>query len=225
MNHPQRVVRCFEQEKSKMSKVEFVIEAEARSDVGKGASRRLRRAGKIPAVLYGAGEQPMSLTTDHDSLMHQLEHEAFFSHILTLKVDGKEYQAVLKDLQRHPAKPLVMHADFLRVSEKDKLRMHVPLHFVNDDVAPGAKKGGVVNHVMNEVEVVCLAKDLPEFIEADLANVDLGESVHLSDLKLPAGVELVELLHGEEHDLPVATIVGTRASTEAEGEAAEGEGE
>ena len=207
-----------------MSNNEFVIEAEARSDVGKGASRRLRRAGRVPAILYGADETPVSLTTDHDGLVHQLENEAFFSHILTLKIDGKEHKAVLKDLQRHPSKPLLLHADFQRVSEKDKLRMHVPLHFVNDEQAPGAKKGGVVNHVMNEVEVVCLAKDLPEFIEADMAAVDLGESVHLSDLKLPAGVELVELLHGEDHDLPVATIVGTRASAEAEA-AEEGEGE
>lgn len=208
-----------------MSNVEFVIEAEARSDVGKGASRRLRRAGKVPVVLYGAGEEPMSLTTDHDKLVHQLENEAFFSHILTIKADGKEHTAVLKDLQRHPAKPVLTHADFLRVSEKDKIRMHVPLHFVNDDIAPGAKKGGVVNHVMNEVEVVCLPRDLPEYIEADMSGVDLGESIHLSDLKLPAGVGLVELLHGEEHDLPVAAIVGTRASAEAEGKEAEGEGE
>jgi len=208
-----------------MSKNQFVIEAEARSDVGKGASRRLRRAGKVPAVIYGSKSEALALATDHDELVHQLENEAFFSHILTIKVDGKSHKAVLKDLQRHPSKPLLLHADFLRVSEKDRIRMQVPLHFINDEEAPGAKKGGVVNRVMNEVEVVCLAKDLPEYLEADMGNVELGGSIHLSDLKLPSGVELVELLHGEEHDLPVASIVATRASTEAESEEAEEEGE
>ncbi|HET19259.1 MAG TPA: 50S ribosomal protein L25/general stress protein Ctc [Chromatiales bacterium] len=214
-----------------MSNVDFNITAEVRSDMGKGASRRLRHEGKFPAVIYGGDAEPVSITLDHDSMVHNLENEAFYSHILTLDVAGKKEKAVLKDLQRHPAKPLLLHADFMRVSDKEKLKMHVPLHFINEDQSPGAKKGGVVTHNMTEVEVQCLPKDLPEYLEVDLAGVEIEQIVHLTDIKLPAGVELVELLHGEDHNQAVAAIHQTRASKEAdEGEggaaaATEGEGE
>ncbi len=213
-----------------MSNVDFALNAEVRSDLGKGASRRLRHAGKVPAIIYGAGKDPVSLTLDHDELFHALENEAFYSHILTLKVEGGDDEsAVLKDLQRHPAKPVLLHADFLRVSATDKIKMQVPLHFINEDEAPGVKLGGVVTHNMTEVEVLCLAKDLPEYLEVDLAGAEIEAILHLSDIKLPEGVELVALTHGEDHNLPIAAIHKTRASIEAaaggEGGEAEGEGE
>ena len=141
----------------------FNIEAEIRTDLGKGASRRLRHAEKFPAVVYGAGKDPVSLTVDHKKFMHNLESEAFYSHILNLSIDGKDEQVVLKDLQRHPAKIAVMHADFLRVSANEKLHMNVPLHFINADECPGTKEGGLVTHSISEVEVACLPKDLPGF--------------------------------------------------------------
>ncbi len=206
-------------------KNDFVLEASLRNDLGKGASRRLRREGKVPAVLYGGHKDAASLTMDHNDLFHHLENEAFYSHILTIKVDGKDEQAVLKDLQRHPYKPVIVHVDFQRVSAKEKIRMHVPLHFVGGDVAPGVKVGGgIVTHNMNEVEVSCLPKDLPEFIEVDLSNCTLNHSIHMSELKLGAGVELVELAHG--HDLPVGGVHATRATVadEASSTTEEGEG-
>jgi len=214
-----------------MSNVDFNITAEVRNDMGKGASRRLRREGKFPAVIYGGDAEPASLALDHDEMVHSLENEAFYSHILTLEIDGKKEKAVLKDLQRHPAKPLLLHADFMRVSDKEKIKMHVPLHFINEESAPGVKKGGVITHNMTEVEVQCLPKDLPEFLEVDLDGVEIEQIIHLTDIKLPAGVELVELLHGDDHDQAIAAIHKTRASKEVEeteegGEApAEGEGE
>jgi large subunit ribosomal protein L25 len=206
---------------------EFVLTAESRNTTGKKASRRLRDADKVPAVLYGAGD-PVSLTLDHDQVLHQLENEAFYSHILTINVDGKEQQAVLKDVQRHPSKPKILHMDLQRVSSKDKISMQIPLHFLGEDVAPGVKVGGgIVAHLMSSIEVKCLAKDLPEFIDVDLSSLELNESVHLSDLKVPAGVEIVELAHGPEHDLPIASIHATRggAVEEVAEEAAPGEAE
>ncbi|MDH5785202.1 MAG: 50S ribosomal protein L25/general stress protein Ctc [Chromatiales bacterium] len=211
-----------------MSNVDFTVNAEVRSDLGKGASRRLRHAGKVPAIIYGGNKEPVSITLEHDPLVHSLEHEAFYSSILTLDVAGKKEKAVLKDLQRHPAKPIILHADFLRVNDKEKLKMHVPLHFINEELAPGAKIGGVVTHNLTEVEVLCLPKDLPEYLEVDLTGVEIEQIVHLTDIKLPAGVELVELTHGEGHNQAVAAIHKTRASKDAEAGAegeAEGEGE
>ena len=203
---------------------DFIVNAELRDDLGKGASRRLRHEGKFPAVMYGAGEDPVSLTLDHNEMLKHLEHEAFYSHILTIKMGGKDAKAVLKDLQRHPAKPFIMHADFLRVSDKEKLRMHVPLHFIGEDVAPGVKiGGGMVTHNMNDVEISCLPGNLPEFIEVDVSNLEMDQAVHLSELKLPEGVEIVELSHGEGHDQAVAAIHATRASKEADAGAEAGE--
>jgi large subunit ribosomal protein L25 len=205
-------------------KNDFVMEASLRNDLGKGASRRLRREGKVPAVLYGGHKDATSLTMSHNELFHHLENEAFYSHILTIKIDGKDEQAVLKDLQRHPYKPVITHVDFQRVSASEKIRMHVPLHFVGGDMAPGVKVGGgIVTHNMNEVEVSCLPKDLPEFLAVDLSNCELNHSIHMSELKLGAGVELVELAHG--HDLPVGGVHATRATVSEEGGAAAAEGE
>ncbi len=195
---------------------EFVLTAEPRTEQGKGASRRLRRAGKVPAILYGAGKDPVPLSVNHNELLKQLENEAFYSHILTVELDGKKEQAVLKDLQRHPAKPFILHLDLMRVSAGEKIRVNVPLHFIGEDVAPGVKVGGgIVTHAVTEVEITCLPKDLPEYIEVDLSKLELGESLHLSDLQLPPGVELVQLLQGEEHDVAVAAIQATRGSTAA----------
>ncbi|MCK9530122.1 MAG: 50S ribosomal protein L25/general stress protein Ctc [Gammaproteobacteria bacterium] len=204
-----------------MSKVDFVVTAEARSDMGKGASRRLRREGKIPGVIYGAHKEAVSVLLDHNEMMNHLKHEAFYSHILTIKLGGKTEQAVLKDLQRHPAKPILLHADFQRVSASEKLRLNVPLHFVGGDVAPGVKiGGGSIAHALAEVEITCLPKNLPEFIEVDLSGMELGQTIHLSDLKVGKGVELVALTHGS--DLPVAALHAPRGAAE---EAAPAEGE
>ncbi len=186
---------------------DFNVNAETRKDVGKGASRRLRHAGKIPGVLYGAGKDAVALTMNHDDIFHHLEHEAFYSHILSVNVDGSVEKAVLKDVQRHPGKPKILHIDFQRVSESEKIHMHVPLHFINEDIAPGVKVGGgIVSHLMAGVDIHCLAKDLPEYLEVDLGNLQEGDSLHLSDIPLPDGVEIPALAQGVDHDLPVASI-------------------
>jgi len=197
----------------------FELNAEIRQDKGKGASRRLRRDNKIPGVLYGGGQDAVSLTLQHNTLVHNLENEAFYSHILTVNVDGKAEKAVLKDLQRHPYKPTLIHVDLLRVNENEKLRMHVPIHFIGEDVSAGVKAGGAISHLANDVEILCLPKDLPEFIEADMTDVGLDETLHLSDLKLPAGVELVALTHGDDHDLSVAAIHMPKVVAEVESDA------
>ena len=203
-----------------MSAVDFDINAQTRADVGKGASRRLRQQGKVPAVLYGAGKDATALTLDHNEIFHHLEHEAFYSHILSVKVDGKAEKAVLKDVQRHPSKPKIQHVDFQRVSETQKIHMHVPLHFVGESVAPGVKAGGLISHLMTSVDIHCLAKDLPEFIEVDVSSLETGHSIHLSDLKLSQGVEIPELAHGPDHDLPVVSIHAPRGGAESEETAA-----
>lgn len=199
--------------------VDFVLNAQARSDLGKGASRRLRRnAGLLPAVIYGGDKAPSSVTLELREISKLLENEAAFSHVIALSVDGTKETVLIKALQRHPAKGYVMHADFLRVVADHKLTAHVPLHFLNEATAVGVKQGGgEVSHVVSEVEVSCLPKDLPEFIEVDLAQVEVGQIVHLSDLKLPKGVELVQLAHG--NDLAVANIHASRVVKE-EGEGA-----
>jgi len=204
--------------------VTFELDAEVRTDSGKGASRRLRHANKIPAIMYGGGEDPVSLTMEHNKIANALENEAFYSHILTINVDGKGIKAVLRDLQRHPAKPTIMHADFQRINENEKLHMHVPLHFINEDVATGVKEqGGIIQHSAVEVEISCLPKDLPEYIEVDVAALELGNSLHLSDITLPEGVEVVALSHGDDHDQPIVSIHKTRGESEDEAEAEGGE--
>ncbi len=191
----------------------FIIEAEVRADTGKGASRRLRHSDKVPAVLYGAGKDPVALTLSHNEMFHHLENEAFYSHILTINVGKKKEKAILKDLQRHPAKPRLMHVDFQRVDMKEKIRMHVPLHFTNEEDAPGVKAGGLINHSATELHIACLPKDLPEFIEVDLGELELDASLHVSDLTLPKGIESVDLGHGDDssHDHIVAAIHLPRA--------------
>lgn len=193
----------------------FVIVASARGDLGKGASRRLRHAGKVPGIVYGSGKNPAAITADHNTIYRALQNEAFYSRILTLDIDGKQEKVILRDLQRHPFKPRILHMDLQRISATEKLTMRIPLHFKGGDVAPGVKLGGgLVSHLMPEVEVRCLPADLPEFIEVDLSALELNQAVHLSELKLGKGVELVELLHGE--DKPVATVYIPRAQVEEE---------
>ena len=203
----------------------YEIIAVSRSDQGKGASRRLRREGMVPGIIYGGGKDPEMFATAHNELIQHLDHEAFYSHILTVKVDGKSQKVVLKDLQRHPAKPFVVHVDLLRVAEGDRIKMHVPLHFLNEATAPGVKAGGQVSHTMTDVEVICEAKDLPEYIEVDLGGMGVGDIVHLTDLRLPEGVALVALSHGEpeEHDAAVVSIHAARGGAAVEGEEGEGE--
>ena len=193
----------------------FVFEAESRKELGRGHSRRVRQAGRVPAILYGGDAEPVGLTLDHNKVLKALENDATYSHILTLRFDGKEETAILKDLQRHPSRPIIMHMDFQRVSESHKVKVHVPIHFLNQETSAGAKKGGVITHNLVDVEVICLPARLPEFIEVDMAKVEVGQSVHLSDLRLPPGVEIVELLHGPEHDQVVAAIQAGRVASDS----------
>ena len=201
-----------------MSKNDFTLEAQPREGVGKGASRRLRReAGEIPAIVYGAGKEPTPITLKHKDLAHAIENEAFFSHIITLKIGGQEESVVIKDLQRHPAKPFLVHADFLRVSADHAIHVRVPLHFLNEEKCVGVKQGGgVINHLLNELEVICLPKDLPEYIEVDVLKLDVGDSLHISDLQLPQGVESAELHHG--NDIAVVSVMSVRKETVESGE-------
>jgi large subunit ribosomal protein L25 len=197
----------------------FVFEAELRQRTGKGEARRLRRGNRVPAIVYGGDDNPLGIMLDHNKVIKSLENESVYSHVLTVKVDGKEEQVILKALQRHPSKPIVMHMDFQRVSATARIRLHVPLHFINQEISIGVKKGGVVTHSMVDVEVACLPDRLPEYIEVDLANVDVGQSVHLSDLSVPEGVEIAALAHGIEHDLPVAAIHSGKGAEPAEASA------
>ncbi len=188
-----------------MSAITFELDAEIRENVGRGASRRLRVADKVPAVVYGAGEKPLSLTLDHNKTMHALSHEAFYSHILTITIGKKSEKVILKAMQRHPAKPRILHMDFLRVRADQKLTMRIPLHFKGEEVAPGMKEGGIFSHVMSDIEVSCLPADLPEFIEVDVSNMALNDVLHLTSIKLPKGVEIVALAH-DGHDEPVVSL-------------------
>ncbi len=212
--------------------IEFTLSAEAREDAGRGASRRLRREGKVPAILYGGSTKPIALTLDHNELIHNLHVEAFHSHVLTIKIGKKNEQAILKDVQHHPFKNEVVHVDLLRVKKGQKLHVTIPLHFIGADEAPGVKEGGVFSRNVVEVEVVCLPKDIPEYLEVDVSALEIGDSRHLTDIKLPEGVELLALAHGDEHehDISVAAIHHARVVEEEEPaeeeiEAAEGEGE
>lgn len=205
----------------------FEVKAELRTDEGKGASRRLRHAGKVPAIVYGADEAPVSITLDQNQFLRHLAEEAFYAHILTLNVDGKKSQVVLKDLQRHPASDVkIMHADFLRVDAKHAMTMVVPLHFTGEEKAPGVKSGGIVSHLMSDVEVSCLPQDLPEYIEVDISKLALDGSIHLSEIALPKGITLTALTHSQEehlaegersaYDQAVVSIHAPRGGVEAE---------
>ena len=185
---------------------EFEVVAQPRAALGTSASRRLRRSGWIPANLYGGGKDPTPLTLEANRIRKQIENEAFAAHILTVKVEDEESQAVLKSVHRDPVTNRVIHMDFQRISARSEIHMHVPLHFVNEEDCPGKRAGGIVTHLLVEVEVGCLPKDLPEYIEVDMASLDVGDSVHLSELALPEGVHLMALAHNPDNDQPVVSV-------------------
>ena len=200
------------------------IKVEKRNDEGKGASRRLRRAGFVPAIVYGGEPNPVSIQLAHNDVWHASQNEWFYSSILDLSLGGDVQKVLLRDMQRHPFKQLVLHLDFQRVNENEVIRVRVPLHFMNQEVSPAGKTSGIViTHEMNEVEISCLPKNLPEFIEIDLSALKVDEIVHLSAIKLPEGVEIPELRFGKEHDHAVVVAREQRAEVEAEPVVAEGE--
>jgi large subunit ribosomal protein L25 len=200
--------------------MQFEMTAQARTLQGSGASRRLRRAGKVPGIIYGGDAAPQPIELDHKDLLVNLKKEAFHSSILNLLVGGKKQQVLLRDTQMHAYKPLVLHVDFQRVSATEEVHILVPLHFINEETAPGVKlSGGLVNHVITEVDIQCLPKDLPEFIEVDISALDVGEVIHLSEIKLPKGIKLAS--HGADDAVVVGVVAkGGTSEEEAEGEAA-----
>jgi len=198
------------------------INAKARSAQGTGASRRLRRAGNVPGIIYGGGKDAVSIELNQKDLFLQFRHEAFHASILNLNVDGKKEQVLLRDFQMHPVRNDIAHIDFQRVSATEKIHVKVPLHFINAEVAPGVKLShGIVTHIQTEADVSCLPKSLPEFIEVDLSNLAAGHSIHLSEIKLPKGVEFVQLSHGD--DAAVASIPTPRGGAAADEETAAAE--
>jgi len=196
---------------------EHIIKATGRNVEGKGASRRLRRAASIPAIIYGGKAAPQPVQLDHEKIWLASQNEWFYSSILSLDVDGKVESVLLRDMQRHPFKQIIMHLDFQRVDENQAIRVAVPLHFLNEDKSPAGKAADVVvSHELNEVEVSCLPKDLPEFIEVDLGALSVGDVIHLSQITLPKGVEIPELKLGKEHDVAVVSAKHGRVEAEAE---------
>jgi len=204
----------------------FEIDAVSRDVQGKGASRRLRREGMVPGIIYGGGKDPEMFATNHNDLIHHLESEAFYSHILKLNIDGTSQQVVLKDLQRHPSKPFVTHLDLLRVVMDEEIRMTVPLHFEGEDSCPGVKLGGTALHAMSDLEIECLPNDLPEYIAIDMSEMDIDDVIHLSEVVLPKGVTLVGADQIDEENDPIVVSVGVvRAAAEEEPVGEEGAGE
>jgi large subunit ribosomal protein L25 len=200
-----------------MSEANFKLDASVRTDLGKGASRRLRREDKLPGIIYGGEEAPVSITLDHNKVNNSADFEAFYSHVLEINLDGKVVEVLVKDMQRHPFKPKITHIDFQRVIAGQDVHTNVPLHFVNEDKSAAAKAGGIAEHHVTEIEVTCQPKDLPEFIEVDMAAVEMGQTVYLSDLTLPAGVSSVELAKNDEaHDLAVVTVKPAPKAADAE---------
>ncbi|WP_334059232.1 50S ribosomal protein L25/general stress protein Ctc [Alteromonas sp. S005] len=200
-----------------MSEANFKLDASVRTDLGKGASRRLRREDKLPGIIYGGEEAPVSITLDHNKVNNSADFEAFYSHVLELNLDGKVVEVLVKDMQRHPYKPKIMHIDFQRVIAGEDVHTNVPLHFVNEEKSAAVKAGGIAEHHVTEIEVTCLPKNLPEFIEVDMAAVEMGQTLHLSDLTLPAGVSSVELAKNDEaHDLAVVTVKPAPKAADAE---------
>jgi len=197
----------------------FELEAELRKDVGKGASRRLRRLeDRVPAIMYGGTDAPQAITLAHNKVLQAIAHEAFFSHIITLKLAGKPVKAVVRDMHRHPFKKQVMHIDFQRISATDPITMTVPIHFVGAEEAPGVKAGGVLSHIISDTEIRCLPDKLPEYLVADVSKMEMDAVLHLSELTLPEGVEVLALSHGQ--DTPVASIHEKRVEAEPEETAA-----
>ena len=209
-----------------MSEANFKLDASVRTDLGKGASRRLRREDKLPGIIYGGEEAPVSITLDHNKVNNSADFEAFYSHVLEVNLDGKVVEVLVKDMQRHPFKPKITHIDFQRVIAGQDVHTNVPLHFVNEEKSAAVKAGGIAEHHVTEIEVTCLPKNLPEFIEVDMAGVEMGQTLHLSDLTLPAGVSSVELAKNDEaHDLAVVTVkpAPKAAETDEDGEEAASE--
>ena len=206
---------------------QFELTAEPREDKGKGASRRLRRlADQIPAIIYGGDKEPQPLTLIRKDMEKALENEAFYSQVLTINVGSDAQKAILKDLQRHPAKNRVMHADFLRVDEKTVVKVNVPIHFLNEENCAGVKlQGGIVQHQATDIEVQCLPGDIPEYIEVDMLEIETGQIIHLSEVTLPEGVISVALALGEDHDLAIASVIAPKGIAEDEEEVAAEEGE
>ena len=198
----------------------YTLKAEQRDDQGKGASRRLRRLqGLVPAIVYGGNSAPANVSIQHKDLTKALENEAFYSHIITLELAGSQQQVILKDLQRHPSKPFIVHADFQRVSADTKIKAHVPLHFINEDNCVGVKQqGGKVHHNFTEVDIVCNAGDLPEFIEVDVAEMQAGDILHLNELTLPKGVRLQAEVQGGDLETPVVAVEAAKGGEAEESE-------
>ena len=190
----------------------FEFDAVSRASAGTSGAKGIRRNGNIPAVIYGGSSEPELVELDQNEVEKKLANEAVYSHILQLNVGGKVQNAILKDMQRHPAKDTIIHMDFMRVNMNEKIKVHVPLHFINEEISIGVKAGGVVTHSMVEIEVVCLPGNLPEYIEVDLENIDIGGSVHLADIVVSDDIEILALTHGDDHNLPVAQIVQTRSA-------------
>ena len=204
---------------------DFTLNASVRNDLGKGASRRLRRANlQVPAIVYGGEQAPQPISVEKSAFYKAAESESFFASVINLVIDGKSEQVVVRDMQRHPYKPLITHADFLRVDATHEITINVPLHVLGEEKAKGIKdQGGELHVLANEVQISCLPKDLPDFLEVDITDVELGTTLHLTDLKLPAGVTLVELTHGEDHDQPILSITKPKVRGGDDEEAGEGE--
>ncbi len=200
--------------------ISFEVKALPRPQTGKGASRRLRHAKLVPGILYGGGDgkKPLPFVVSLNELEHHLAHEAFYSSILDFDLEGRKEQVVLKDLQRHPSKLAILHLDLLRVSETATIRMQVPLHFVGEEAAPGVKEGGTVSHHLNELEITCLPKDLPEYIDVDISQMGMGDSQHLFSLTLPDGVDLPARSLGPDYDVPVVSVHSLRGVAEEDEE-------
>lgn len=195
---------------------QYELIAEPREEKGTGASRRLRHTSRIPGIIYGGGKDPAMVSFDHDKIYHLLENEAFHSSILTVKSGSNSEQAILRDVQAHPYKQLIMHLDLQRISATDKIHMSIPLHFINEEVAPGVKEqGGIVSHLITEVDITCLASNLPEFLKVDVSALHIGDSIHLTEIELPEGVEITALTHGGD-DQGVVTVSAIKASVEEE---------
>ena len=205
-----------------MSTIDFDLHAQPRAQTGSAAMRRLRRAGQVPGVVYGAGGDTVAIALGRGELSRHLEQESFYSHILTLHLDGGQEQVVLRGVQRHPVRAEVLHVDLLRVRRDEKIRMLVPLHFLGEDEAPGVRQqSGLVSHLKTEVEVSCLPSQLPEFLPVDVSGLHIGEPVHLSALELPEGVELVELAHGQDPALVIINVRREQVEPEEEEAAAD----
>tara|TARA_B100000575_G_scaffold253315_1_gene221819 strand:+ start:223 stop:942 length:720 start_codon:yes stop_codon:yes gene_type:complete len=205
---------------------EFNLIAEMRDDQGKGASRRLRRQGKVPAIIYGAGREPRSLMFDHNKVLQQLEDPSFYSSILNIKVGDKSRAAVVKDIQRHPAKQRILHIDLQRIVEDEKIKMQIPIHYLGEEEAVGVKLGGgTVSKLMTELEISCLPKDLPEFIEVDISELELDQMLNVSDIKLPEGTEITELLIEQNPAIVSIQEIKEIIEEDIEGEDSEGEAE